>query len=411
MKAKSATTKNFLLVLLSTLSLVTTEQTAVVAQQQEFPSSELDRRLSEIADRRHLPGFSVAIVSKDRVLFQKGYGLADISKKTLYSPQSLQNIGSVSKTFVGIALMQLVEEGKIKLDEDINKHLPFKVVNPNYPQDVITVRHLANHTSTLTDTKEYWENCYAVLDPVELKQPGLARYGLLKNNRRIPLGEYVRNIVSMDGVWYKKANFLKVKPGTTFRYSNLGADLAGYIVEQVSGESFENYTEKHILNPVGMSHSGWDIEKIDRARFVSQYLSNMKRLPRYTFVTVLPDGGLITSVEDLSKYLMEVIRGYQGESNLLRQASFREMMTPQSKPKEGTMGYATFWGGSDDSIGHSGGDPGTTTFMYFNPKTNLGFILFTNCTTDNKASDRDLTDARNTLWGYIFPPAPIQNPK
>jgi CubicO group peptidase (beta-lactamase class C family) len=381
-----------------------TAQTAGVAQRQELPGAELDRRLLEIADRRHLPGFSVAVVSKDQVLFQKGYGLADISKKTPYSPQSLQNIGSVSKTFIGIALMQLVEQGKIKLDEDINKHLPFKVVNPSYPRDVITVRHLANHTSTLTDTKEYWENCYAVLDPAELKQPGLARYGLLKSNRRIPLGEFVRNIVSTDGVWYKKNNFLKKKPGTTFQYSNLGADLAGYIVERVSGESFEDYTEKHILKPVGMTHSGWAIEKVDRDRFVSQYLSNMKRLPRYALVTV-PDGGLITSVEDLSKYLMEAIRGYQGESNLLRQASFREMMTPQPKPKEGTMGYAAFWGGSDDRIGHSGGDPGTKTFMYFNPKNNLGFILFTNSSADNKASDRDLSDARNTLAGYILAPA------
>jgi CubicO group peptidase (beta-lactamase class C family) len=69
------------------------------------------------------------------------------------------------------------------------------------------------------------------------------------------------------------------------------------------------------------------------------------------------------------------------------------------------MGYAAFWGGSDDRIGHSGGDPGTKTFMYFNPKNNLGFILFTNSSADNKASDRDLSDARNTLAGYILAPA------
>jgi len=75
------------------------------------------------------------------------------------------------------------------------------------------------------------------------------------------------------------------------------------------------------------------------------------------------------------------------------------------KPKEGTNGYAAFWTVSDDRIGHSGGDPGTTTFMYFNPKTDLGFILFTNCTADNKAADRDLGDARNTLVGYILSPA------
>jgi CubicO group peptidase (beta-lactamase class C family) len=384
-----------LLILLS-LCLESTRQT-FAREQQEFLHAELDRKLSDIAERKHLPGFAVTVVNKDEVVFQKGYGLADLSRKTPYSAQSLQNIGSISKTFIGIALMKLSEQGKIKLDDDINKYLPFKVVNPNFPQDPITIRHLANHTATLRDTKEYWENCYAVLKPAELKQAGLARSNLLKANRRIPLGEFVRNIVSTDGVWYNKSNFLQQKPGAYFQYSNLGADLAGYLIETVSGESFEDYTEKHILKPVGMAHSGWAIEKVDRDRFVSQYLANMRRLPRYALVTV-PDGGLITSVEDLGKYLMEAIKGYQGESKLLRPESFRELMTPK---KESPASYAIFWRVYTDGIGHGGGDPGTTTFMNFDPKTNLGFVFFTNSSVDNKSSDHDWTDARNTLLRYI----------
>src|SRR5262249_4279053 len=79
-------------------------------------------------------GFAVTIVSQNEVLFQKGYGLSDIERKVPYEPQSLQNVASVSKTLIGISLMQLVEQGKIKLDDDINTYLPYKVINPYFPE-------------------------------------------------------------------------------------------------------------------------------------------------------------------------------------------------------------------------------------------------------------------------------------
>jgi CubicO group peptidase (beta-lactamase class C family) len=116
---------------------------------------ELDRVLSDIAAARQLPGFGAAVVSADRVLFRRAYGFADLDKQIRYTPQSLHYIGSISKTLIGVSLMQLVERGRIRLDDDINLYLPFKITNPHFPRDVITIRHLATHTSTIRDRLDY----------------------------------------------------------------------------------------------------------------------------------------------------------------------------------------------------------------------------------------------------------------
>jgi CubicO group peptidase (beta-lactamase class C family) len=357
--------------------------TALV-QRAELQSLDLDQRLSEIAARKHLPGFAVAVVSKDGVVFQKGYGLSYVDKKIPYTPQSVQEIGSVSKTFIGISLMQLVEQGRIQLDADINTYLPFKVVNPYFPEDPITVRHLATHTSTLKDTNDFWLRDYIVADPMQLKLHEFARNPVLRGgNKWMPMGQFIRNIVAKDGAWYSKSNFLKERPGKTFQYSNLGADLAAYIVECVTGESFAAYSDEHILKAIGMTHSGWSFDTIDMNRYVVEYASDLKQLPRFSLIAY-PDGGLMASIEDMSAYVIEMIRGYQGEGKLLHKDSFREMMRPQSTYGPG-MEFGIFcaiWG--NGYIGHTGGGPGTTTRIFFDPKTNRGTVLSMNTWSDNK---------------------------
>src|SRR5689334_349731 len=109
------------------------KQSIAIVQREGFRSLDLDQKLSKIAARKHLPGFAVAVVGQNEVLFQKGYGLSDIERNVPYEPQSLQNVGSVSKTLIGVSLMQLVEQGKVKLDDDVNTYLPFKVINPYFP--------------------------------------------------------------------------------------------------------------------------------------------------------------------------------------------------------------------------------------------------------------------------------------
>ena len=114
-------------------SSISTEMTAALAESQ-------------------LPGLSLAMVSKDAILFQESFGYADLVSKRKYENSAIQNIGSISKTFIGVALMKLVDQGKLKLDDPVNNYLPFEVFNPNHPEVSITIRHLATHTSGIKDT-------------------------------------------------------------------------------------------------------------------------------------------------------------------------------------------------------------------------------------------------------------------
>ena len=100
-------------------------------------------------------GFSVAIVNESGTLYEKGIGYSNVEIKKKYTESTIQNIGSISKTFVGIALLKAQELGKLKLDDPINNYLPFRVKNPFYPETHITIRNLATHTSTITDNEFY----------------------------------------------------------------------------------------------------------------------------------------------------------------------------------------------------------------------------------------------------------------
>jgi len=101
-------------------------------------------------------GMGSAIIIDKKVVWTKGYGYADKEKNIPFTPSTIMNIASISKTFTGVCLMKAVEDGKVYLDEDINTYLPFKVINPNYPKEKITLRHLATHTSGLADRYPFY---------------------------------------------------------------------------------------------------------------------------------------------------------------------------------------------------------------------------------------------------------------
>jgi len=346
-------------------------------------------------------------------LFRKGYGFADIDKQMAYTPNSLHYIASVSKTLIGISLMQLVEQGRIRLDDDINLYLPFKIVNPHFPTDRITIRHLATHTSTIRDRTDFYYDKNYVLEERRVFKKGelSAEYEkLLKvyaDNKRMPMEQFIRNFVAKDGAWYSKNNFLKQRPGTTREYSNLGATIAGFIVERVTGDTYAEYTRKNILAPLGMLDSGWSFEGIDVKRFVLLYVFNTAIFPRYSTIDY-PSGGMITSLEDMTRYGMEIIKGYQGKSSLLGQEFFREMVSPQSKVVR--LG-GIFWSLQDpcdyqvNCIGHGGADYGTISSIGFDPKANIGVMLFTNYSSPNYFRDdapaaRAFNSARQALTDY-----------
>ncbi|PKV52751.1 CubicO group peptidase (beta-lactamase class C family) [Aquimarina sp. MAR_2010_214] len=313
-------------------------------------------------------GYATAVVNEDEVLEIEAFGLADKEKKKNYSKNTIQPIGSVSKTVIGVSLMIAKEKGLIDLDKDINEYLDFKIVNPHIDDsNIITLRHLATHTSGIMDNEKIYESAYAYeLSP------------------KISLRAYLYEHLNHNRKSVKKS-FLKKKAGVQYEYSNIGAALAAYIIEKISAKPFNEFTKENIFTPLKMNNTGWFYENINSAQHSILYDEKDQVIQPYSCVTY-PDGSLKTNIQDISLYLIELIKGYNGNSTLLTKKSWSELYAKNFNennevqninPREPNTGLfmAYFKSGK---IGHTGSDLGASAFMMFNPKTNVGQILMAN---------------------------------
>ena len=367
--------------------------------------------LNEIYKQGYINGFSVAIVNQDKTLYQKGIGFSDKKNNKVYTENTIQNIASISKTFIGIALLKAQELGNLDLDDPINNYLPFEVKNPYYPEIPITIRHLSTHTSTIMDNEYYDEKSYILKNKQNISNEQLKEFGEKFNSpdSYISMIDYLNNVLSANGKWYKKEGFLKNKPGDIFLYSNVGATLAAAILEKATGEKFDKFTSRYILKPLGMSDSGWSFKDVDFSKHSKLYANPDTELPFYSLITY-PDGGLITSVNDLSKYLTELIRGDSGNGTLLKKESYKDFFKKQlvadnftSRETEGfddEYNSGIFMGFSPNGyVGHTGGDPGVSSFMFFSPKSKLGRIVIINTDIIDKGFEQFIA-IWNTLGKY-----------
>lgn len=354
----------------------------------------IDADLKKIEASKILPGFAVAVFDKDQVFFQKGYGFADTESQKAYTPQTIQIIASITKSINGMALMKLVDEGKISLDDPVNKYLPFEVSNPRHPDIPITLRHLATHTGSIDDPHSYNKGYVftQALDQNRWPKPWHKLLSRYDQNAPMDLGPFLKKVVAKDGAWYDKKMYLRKKPGTYYEYSNLGAALNGFIIEQVAEMDYRDYVKEEILSPLGMTASTWYLDSINPEHHTTYYLENYKSCPDYS-INTYPDGGLYSSVSDLRKFLQEVLKGHAGEGTLLSKAAYKEMLQIQSPVAEEGIGWDFSF---PCCIGHAGNDFGTTTLMFFEPKTGIGRIIFANISTE-------LDDIYNSIYGNMMP--------
>lgn len=197
--------------------------------------SSIDDRIRREMTEGGLVGVAAAIIVDGKVVWRGGYGLADRESGRAFTTDTVMNVASISKTFVGAAMMLAQEEGKLSIDADINTYLSFPVKNPNHPAQPITLRQIATHTSSITDR---WP-IYA------------ARYHFGRNSPE-PLAQFLQGYLAPGGADYSPASYLPAAPGTERDYSNIGAGLAGYIVERTTRQSLDTYTERRIFKPLGM---------------------------------------------------------------------------------------------------------------------------------------------------------------
>lgn len=377
----------------------------------EVTKDSLTHELTQIQKRGFFNGFGVAIVNEKGTLYQSGFGFSDVQTGKKYTEHTIQNIASVSKTFVGVALMKAQEMEKLHLEDPINNYLPFRVFNPKFPDIPITIRQLANHTSSIADNDFYLSKNYFLKPGQDLKNAKLSFddaqvFNSAKNT--VNLQAFIENMLTPDGKWFQKSSFTNHKPGEIYEYSNVGTTLAAYIIEKATGIPFNIFTKQYILKPLKMTASGWAFEEVDFSNYSKLYENPNTVLPFYQTISY-PDGNFISSVADLGKYLTELIKGYNGNGIILSKTSYTELFRPQlsaknftdreeNNPYSESYNVGIFMGfGFSGFVGHTGGDPGVMSMLFFDPKTNLGRIMVLN----TNFSDKPGNDAFYKIWDVL----------
>lgn len=355
----------------------------------------IDSLIEKKMDQAGIVGIGAAIIIDKKLVWTNGYGFADKENKIPFSPTTIMNIASISKTFTGFCIMKAVEEGKVDLDEDINHYLPFKVINPNFPDEKITLRHLATHTSGLADRYPFYTDSTYVYN----------------GEKPEPLGDFLKNYFVKGGNHYDKDNFLKSRPGTNRDYSNIGAGLAGYIIELRTGQKLNEYSKKYIFKPLKMKNSGWNLSEINfknHSKLYQKEDGKIKSIKLYEGTTY-PDGGVRTSVDELSRFFITLLNdGKYHNTRLLKKELAEEMLrfqfTESNKPdnvKPDKLNSGIFWatkmGGK--RIGHNGSDPGVRTFMLSDLNKKIAVIVFFN-TSLSEADENKFFDIYEDLYKY-----------
>lgn len=269
---------------------------------------------SGILEQTGAPGAAVAIVKKDRVLLTKGYGYANTEENIPFTPDTIFRIASITKAFAATAAMQVVEQGLVDLNENIESYLGGLTLRNPFDEPV-TMKHLLTHTTGFdyTDVK-----------------PSDIHYDF---NRRTSMEEFLR----------ERMPSVRHKPGEVYKYDNIANLLQGYIVEQVTGMPFETYMEEHIFQPLGMKHSGFIPDASVRSAMAIGYAPDGSPILPYAITpTVAPHGGMYSTAHDMARFMMAHLNGGALDGNrILSEASIRDMHTFHYAvhPKKPNMTY------------------------------------------------------------------------
>ena len=231
--------------------------------------------------------------------------------------------------------------------------------------------------------------------------------------------------MKIEGPYYEKGNYINFKPGERYEYSNIGAALCALVIEKATGKPYDIFTKQHIINPLDMNSTGWSLDDVDITKHSKLYRNDNSVLPLYTAITY-PDGMLISSSTDMAKYLAELVKGYSGKGTLLKKESYKELFTEQleeqnfesrntNHPYDEDYSPAIFIGHSAlGYIGHSGGDAGVGTWMFFDKEKKTGryIIINTDMGNDERAKELEyyaIWDKMNEYFDRISLQEPAQS--
>lgn len=322
--------------------------------------SDFDGEIQKEMTQNQIPSLSACVIKDDRIVWQKHYGNSAVSNSTPDS-ESIYPIASVSKTIIVTAVMLLYEQGLINLDADINDYLPFSLRNPNYPDQIITIRHLLTHTSGLA-----WP-----VDDYEV--PGF--YDYHPYDSAPPLNEWIPEYVLPNGNHYVNAVWKNTVPGERELYSNIGTAILGYIVEIVSGTDFNSYCRQNIFEPLEMHSTSYAYSDLDMDKVVNIYLGNYQRIEYYRQLH-FPAESFKTTIEDYSHLLIAYMNmGIYNGTRILQESTIIQILQVNNP----ASGVCLIWNKSlGDWYGHSGGEPGVGSQVEFHPENKVSLMIFSN---------------------------------
>jgi CubicO group peptidase (beta-lactamase class C family) len=318
----------------------------------------LDEFFAKEMTKEHVPGAAVALVKDGKIFFSKGYGYADLEKKISVVPdKTLFRVGSISKLFTTTAVLQLAEQGKLNLDDDVNKYLKRFQVKNTYPKPV-TVANLLTHTDGFDSG---W---------------GIGAFAR-RASEMTPLGDFLA----------KRLPPRILPPGEIFLYSDVGMNLAGYLVEEISGVPFAQYIQQNILQPLDMRRSSF-VQPLppqlasDLAVGYKYKNGTYERRP-FAFSNTFAGNGMMATVTDIAHFaLAHLQNGRYGTARILNEATLREMHRRQftHDPRMIGSGYGFY----EDLINnkliilHNGRQNGYTSKLALLPDQNLSLIVTCN---------------------------------
>lgn len=356
---------------------VAAEQEKSKALTTESATAFLDSFFESPEAKAHYVGASVVVVKDGKVLAEKGYGFSDVESKTAIDPKKTAfRVASVSKTFTSVAVMQLVEQGKVDLQADFQTYV--KGLEFDNPFDKpVTVENLLTHTTGFEIRDPQQEDIHTDFD----------KYIAMEDYAQQHMPPVVR------------------EPGSAYMYDNFSFLLLGMIVENVSGEPFETYMQQHIFKPLGMDNSSFMLDEKFQKQLATGYDATHNPLDLYTIApTPMPQGGMLSTAEDIGKFMIAFLNeGVKDNERILKESTVKSMEQYRSSihpllPNT-TYGFEAAFqlpgaGSSPKIITKAGDLTGFSSYLFLIPEQNTGVFLTYN---------------QNGALRNLFYPAFIQN--
>ena len=330
--------------------------------------ADLQKAMKDVVDKAHLPGAGVALVSNGELLWCGGFGKADVASGRDITCDTEFRVGSISKSFISLALLKLQEEGKINLEarlQDVAPEVPVK--NQWESTHPVRIVNLLEHTAGFDDMQA--SEVYNFKDPYN--------YALLDVFKRFQEPQDVR--------W---------PPSTRMSYSNPGFGVAGYLIEKASGKPYDQYIRETILRPLGMANADFPFTDANKPLLATPYDGNPPHaLAGYPFIYLRPAGDLKASPGELAKFVQFFLRrGKTADAQIVKPESIIRMESVETTlaAKNGLrLGYGlanyTEVVGGVVTHGHDGGIDGFISTYRYMPEQNWGYVVLLNSTTSYQA--------------------------